>query len=280
VPSVRLGCPAEASDARVEGQVSALRRGAIAALAAATALAVASPAAAYDAGPHAEVTRDAMTAEGFGDDATGVAEVNNWFVDLYRQAQATPFSGHAGFWKRLLAGAIQTEAWSDDLVDAAYRSHFAITPTFSTTDALAAEWTRLQRAVWTLVREARDQNDPAKLLAVLGMSLHQVQDFYTHSNWVEPKGRPGADGPGWRERGLGSSPTWFDVPAGVRDEAEIYASDSDGRRAHGYWNTDGNHKPDQRPQQGLAGQAVLRPIDNHGLLRNAPVDPGGTPLGR
>ena len=45
-------------------------------------LAVATPAVAYDTAPHAEVTADAMGAEGFGTNAIGVAQVNNWFVDL------------------------------------------------------------------------------------------------------------------------------------------------------------------------------------------------------
>jgi hypothetical protein len=37
-----------------------------------------------------------MTAEGFGADAVGVAQVNNWFVDIYENGSKVPFSGHAG----------------------------------------------------------------------------------------------------------------------------------------------------------------------------------------
>ena len=55
-----------------------------------SALAVASPALAYDTGPHSELTRDAMTSEGFRADAAGVAQVNNWFVDLYEQTEQEP----------------------------------------------------------------------------------------------------------------------------------------------------------------------------------------------
>ena len=54
-----------------------------------------------------------MTAEGFEPTAIDVAQVNNWFVDFYEQADTNPFSGHGGFWKRLLAGAIRTEGWSE-----------------------------------------------------------------------------------------------------------------------------------------------------------------------
>jgi hypothetical protein len=58
----------------------------VAVLAAVLALVAAAPAMAYDTGPHSELTRDAMTTEGFGLDAVGVAQVNNWFVDFYEQA--------------------------------------------------------------------------------------------------------------------------------------------------------------------------------------------------
>ena len=205
-------------------------------------LAAAAPAGAYDTGPHFEITDDVMTAEGFRGDAVGVAQVNNWFVDFYEQAGKNPFSGHGGFWKRLLAGAIDTENWSDDVIAAAERSHFdSSTSTLFNTVGVTNEWDRLRRSVWTLVREARAQNDRAKLLAVLGMSLHQVQDFYTHTNWIEPVSGLGAEGPGWQSRGFGTSPTWFDVPAPTRDAVTIYTANTQGHpRQHGDWNGDGN----------------------------------------
>ena len=211
-------------------------------LAAAIALAAAAPADAYDTGAHFEITEDAMRAEGFNPDPIGVAQVNNWFVDFYEQADSNPFSGHGGFLKRLLAGAIRTEGWPDDLVDAAQRTHFdSSTSTLFNTAGVTAEWDRLRRATFTLAREARDANDRAKLLAVLGMSLHQVQDFYTHTNWVEPESGLGAEGPGWQARGLGSSPTWFDVPTAVRDGVTVYTANTEGHpRQHGSWNTDNN----------------------------------------
>ena len=220
----------------------AFRRAAAALLATVAVLATAASASAYDTGPHFEVTSDAMTEEGFGRTAIEVAQVNNWFVDFYEQADSNPFSGHGGFWKRLLAGAIRTEGWSDALIDAAQRSHFdSSTSTLFNSVGVTNEWNRLRRAVWTLSREARAKNDPAQLLAVLGMSLHQVQDFYAHTNWVEPESGDGAEGPGWQARGFGSSPTWFDVPAPVREAATIYTANTPGHtRQHGYWNSDGN----------------------------------------
>ncbi len=214
----------------------------ILALGVATALAIASPALAYDTGPHSELTRDAMSSEGFRNDAIGVAQVNNWFVDLYEQAGKNPYTGHGGFWKRLLTGAIRTEHWRDDVIAAADRSHFDSSTTYLfNTAGVTHEWDRLRRSVWTLAREARDENDPAKLLTVLGVSLHQVQDFYTHTNWMEPGGILGGEGPDWAAEGFGTSPTWFDIPADKRDAHTIYTANTQGHpRQHGNWNSDRN----------------------------------------
>jgi hypothetical protein len=212
------------------------------ALGVATALAIASPALAYDTGPHSELTRDAMASEGFRNDAIGVAQVNNWFVDLYEQAGKNPYTGHGGFWKRLLTGAIRTEHWRDDVIAAADRSHFDSSTTYLfNTAGVTHEWDRLRRSVWTIAREARDENDPAKLLTVLGVSLHQVQDFYTHTNWMEPGGILGGEGPNWVAEGFGTSPTWFDIPADKRDAHTIYTANTQGHpRQHGNWNSDRN----------------------------------------
>ena len=205
-------------------------------------LASASPALAYDTGPHSELTRDAMASEGFGNDSIGVAQVNNWFVDLYEQAGKNPYTGHGGFWKRLLTGAIRTEHWRDDVIAAADRSHFdSSTSYLFNTAGVTHEWDRLRRSVWTIAREARDENDPAKLLTVLGVSLHQVQDFYTHTNWLEPGNILGGEGPNWVGEGFGTSPTWFDIPADKRDAHTIYTANTQGHpRQHGNWNSDRN----------------------------------------
>ena len=91
----------------------------LAALACAAAgLAGASPAQAFDTGPHADITRDAMRAEGFGPYATEVGRINNWFVDFYSNAEKIPFSGHADLIKVLAGGGFLVadhEKWSKRL---------------------------------------------------------------------------------------------------------------------------------------------------------------------
>lgn len=232
----------------------------VTALAAVLALVAAAPAAAYDSGPHSELTRDAMTSEGFRLDAVGVAQVNNWFVDFYEQAHKNPFTGHGGFWKRLLAGAILTEHWRDDVIAAADRTHFdSSTSTLFNTTGVTHEWDRLRRSVWQLVNEARDEKDPAKLLTVLGVSLHQVQDFYTHTNWIEPESGLGTEGPGWEAHGFGTSPTWFDIPADKRDAVTIYTANTQGHtRQHGDWNGDGNTSLTKTMNKDWPGRLLYR----------------------
>ena len=86
----------------------------------ALALATAAPAPAFDTGPHSDLSRDALGAEGFGTTAADVANVNNWWVDLYSNAKSIPHSGHSSFIKELLGEAFfSREHWSQDLVDAA-----------------------------------------------------------------------------------------------------------------------------------------------------------------
>jgi hypothetical protein len=210
------------------------------------------PASAFTTAPHEEILGDAMAAEGFGSDAITMLQLDNTFTDLYQWvgASANPYSGHADALNRLFVQNFSTENWSIDLVAAATRSHFDSSteapvagrmPTLGTTKGITAEWDRLRRSVCQLVREAREEDDPELLLAVLGSSLHEIQDFYAHTNWIEPRSGSGADGPGWQERGFGNYPTWFDVPADQREAVTIYGDTTPGHtRTHGYWATDGN----------------------------------------
>ncbi len=208
------------------------------------AIIAAGPAAGYDTGPHFDITRDALATEGFGEKAIQIAQVSNWMIDLYENAESTPFSGHASNLKIIVGGAaFGREHWADNVVKSADRSHFDQTEGgFPNTVAISAEWLRLQRNVGRIAREARDKNDPQMLDAIIGMSLHQVEDFYSHTNWVEPAGSdPARRGPGWETQGWGRTPTWFDIPAPVRDAEDLYSAGSTGRiRNHGGWNADGN----------------------------------------
>ena len=140
------------------------RTGPILVLAITLALAVGSPALAYDTGPHSEITRDAMGAEGFRDDAIGVAQVNNWFVDLYEQRRQEPVLRA----RRILeAPAARGRSASEDWPDERGRGRRA--QPFRRLDDDAVRHGRRDRtsgtgcaaAIWTLAARRADQKDPA-----------------------------------------------------------------------------------------------------------------------
>jgi hypothetical protein len=64
---------------------------------AASLCAMPAPAQAFDTGPHADLTRDALTSEGATPASASIAAVNNWFVDYYTNPDKNPYSGHASF---------------------------------------------------------------------------------------------------------------------------------------------------------------------------------------
>ena len=224
-------------------------------------LAASAPAAlAFDTGPHNDMTVDALASEGFGRPAADVVAVNNYLVDLYSNEKENPFSGHHSWYHPLTivgGGTFHNENWDDPLIAAADRLHFDPHDQnqISTTAEVEAEWNRLQRGVTRAIKEAKDlwalsrgpsgfpaQADDATLivLSALGVSLHSLQDFYTHANWVEPGDAASADGPDWAAQGQGRTPTWYDLPKGIRDGANIYSGRSPGHRPHGAWNEDRN----------------------------------------
>src|SRR5690349_4346440 len=145
-------------------------------------LVLASPAAAFDTGPHSDVSRDALSAEGFGGTAIDVTNVENWFTDLYSNAKKIPHSGHSSFLKELIGGAFGArEHWPDAVVTGAVNMHFDSTfPAFGSPKGIEAEFDRLNRATGAVAREARARRDPLELLAAIGISLHELEDFYAH----------------------------------------------------------------------------------------------------
>lgn len=216
-------------------------------LAAVGCLAVPAGAQAFDTGPHSDLTRDALTAEGFSSTATDVAQVENWFVDLYSNASKIPQSGHASIGVGLVGSFLgPRENWPDAVVTAATRLHFdAQLWDVSNVAKAQAEWDRLQRATAQALRSIKSSgggNKELQLLAVVGIGLHAVQDFYSHSNWIEKQGVRGVDGTDWSKLTVGLTPTWFDVPKATRDTLNVYIGDSTGHkdRVHGGWNADGN----------------------------------------
>ncbi|UCH36641.1 MAG: hypothetical protein JSV65_09880 [Armatimonadota bacterium] len=223
----------------------------------AVACSAALPAHALDASAHFDLVRDALTAEGFGNTAIEVVQVTNWMDDYYEQASRNPYSLHGEMWLTMIGAALVPwglEGWSDEVVHAADWLGFDGTVRYTiggvergadSGEICEMEWNRLARAVKAAARDRASAGDIQGLLTILGISSHTLQDFYVHSNWVEPAGTASADGydgPGWAAMGTyGSHPTWFDVPVEVRRAARVYVDDGGpGLRTHGGWNSDGN----------------------------------------
>ncbi len=193
---------------------------------------------AFDTGPHGDITVDALTSEGFNKNAANVGRMENWFVDMYSNASANPYSGYAPWWKELLSGALgRREHWPKAVVDGAATLHFdSSVPAGNTTAGIEAEWNRLHATTYALVQRAKAERNPLTLLTAIGMSLHQLQDFYAHGNFAEPRGIGIFEAPGWDSRGQGRTPTWFDVPDLVRDSVLVRANAKPGAtdyRPHG-----------------------------------------------
>lgn len=236
-----------------------MRRGVPAALLIALALTpwAAAPARAFDTGPHTDTTRDALAAEGFGKTASDIASVGNWFIDFYSNASDIPHSGHSAWHKELLGEAFGSrEHWSQAVVDAASNLHFdSRFKEYKDVAGLDAEWRRLVRTTGALARSARDRRNPLDLLLTIGMSLHPLGDFYSHSNWIEPIGVTGADGPDWSKLSFGHTPTWFDVPASARAGLGLYVGGTPGHtRQHGGWNWDRNRSLKQGMNKDWGGR--------------------------
>jgi CARDB/PLAT/LH2 domain len=221
---------------------------ALAALTAATLLAAPAAAPAFDTGPHSDITRDALTAEGFGATAADVVVVNNWFVDLYSNSSKIPQSGHADTAVSVLGAFFENdESWPQAVLDGANRMHFDSSLwDVANVGKAQIEWDRLQRATTQLLGSITSVNGPNKeihVLSTIGMGLHALQDFYSHSNWIEQQGVTGNDGTNWSTLTYGLTPTWFDVPKAVRDSPlNVYIGESTDhkKRKHGAWNTNGN----------------------------------------
>ncbi|MBV9217460.1 MAG: hypothetical protein JO053_14935 [Acidobacteria bacterium] len=119
----------------------------------------------FDTGPHFDLTQAVLSERGFGDDAIKITQVENWLTDYYSSSPT-------------IAGSKRDEL---------EKLHF---DNLFTTDQVINYWSQLINNVRTETQNAARQDDPLAALTVLGIALHAVQDFYSHSNWVETHPRP------------------------------------------------------------------------------------------
>jgi hypothetical protein len=130
---------------------------------------------AFDTGHHFDATRTVLHERGFGETAIEIAQIYNWLTDYY---SISPTS------KTPIQGAREVKADVEKL-------HF---DNLFTPREIAVTWGWLIHNLETATREAARDERPEHALILLGIAVHAVQDFYTHSNWVELHPRA-PDGP-------------------------------------------------------------------------------------
>jgi hypothetical protein len=189
--------------------------------------ALASAAHAFDTGPHFDITEDVLRSEGFSPTAIQTVQSANFFVDFYE------FMGTDQVRKYLTTDcrALMPEVLRigdaqhfDDLID---------------TQQVSQKWDAMLDATKRTAEGKAQTGDVLGLLALLGMSLHNVQDFYAHSNWVDG----GYLGPPLGKGALakyGDHPTWLSMDRKDREALDVYTSLNRPsiQRSHGYWDSD------------------------------------------
>ena len=167
---------------------------------------------AFDTGHHSDLTREVLNEFGFGSTSIKIAQVENWMVDYYTNAPGTGI-------KEDLA-----KLHFDDLENSEYMRHY---------------WGVLASNTRTAVQKAASEGNAMKVLALIGMSLHAVQDFYSHSNWVEIRGNP--------KSGYDCT-TYFDAPKAVGLRSGHYPNASPVTdKDHGDYYAGMNHDSYNRP---------------------------------
>ena len=175
------------------------------------------PAFAFDTGHHSDLTREALKNEGFQDTPTQIVQVENWLVDYFSSSP--------------------TSSLEKDLAKLHFDNLF-------TTENIRNYWGWLTLNTRNAVQQAVRDRDALKVLTLLGISLHAVQDFYTHSNWIEAHPRP---------TGSYRPETWFDFPP-APGSPEVYT---------GYYPNDkkppGGIQPHGDYTSGLNKDSYVRP---------------------
>jgi hypothetical protein len=185
---------------------------------------------AFDTGYHFDLTRDVLFLENFNDTPITYVQIFNYYNDGYESAKKTIATLHE---KELIWGGMEfdTEAmiwdaiWAEEnrnLSDE--QMHFDDLVGYAD---FTNRWNKLLRNTYDAVQTAESKNDVRGFLAILGMTSHQVQDFYAHSNWAD--------------KNWGGLATWFDVPDSERSKTNLYGYGAPGF-SHGTPTTPGINK--------------------------------------
>lgn len=169
---------------------------------------------AFDTGHHSDLTRAALSRRGFSDHAIKIVQLANWLAD-YVTNSPTTFDASVkrrmedlhfdnldttakveNYWRNLAANTsaevkdiMKSIALSNTIIArhetiiAGFERDIGQAPNQAAKDSL------MRRKAEREAARDKEQGDKQKalteLLVVIGVSLHAVQDFYSHSNWTE-----------------------------------------------------------------------------------------------
>jgi len=112
---------------------------------------------AYDTGHHADLVRNVLPFFGFNNNSADVAVITNWMVDYFSYTLFSPI---------------------EELNSLHFDNINSMRNVSNYYNTLAIN---LRSAIQDCVRS----NDVLRFLGLVGLSTHAVQDFYTHSGWVD-----------------------------------------------------------------------------------------------
>lgn len=144
---------------------------------------------------HEEISEDALRAKGYGPDAIEEIGWNADFVDSYLYNPLWWIQGGLSRFK--VAMAI-----TPDLTKVHFDDNFS-------GDHIRRTWRRYLTGAMAGLVWAAERNDIAAGRNLIGVTFHAIQDFYSHSNWI--------DSPDRREL------TWFEFEKAKRDVLAVYA---------------------------------------------------------
>ncbi len=184
---------------------------------------------AFDTWWHAESTRVAMTQNGFSADARLATQVSNYFTDFISVKES-----YSEAYPILRQMPFPSEPSYDFM-------HFDAV--FGVKN-IENNWQYLlNNTIRTLQMYNSDKSLPAGyrlvvLFNILGASLHVVQDFYSHSNWLES----------YTKLGQKPIPIWFAISPSERaklslDTGAYPAGSAPGKPDHDDLNKDASHRP-------------------------------------
>jgi hypothetical protein len=158
---------------------------------------------AFDTWWHAECTRKAMTANGFSGDARLATQVSNYITDFH---SAGLFSSPE---TESLLKVTKKQEWSFEFMhfDAIY-----------TTAHIEKNWENIYINTVNALNKYNGSSNVKKgfklivLFNIIGASLHIVQDFYSHSNWVNT----------FDSLKLNPIPTWYQKDSIERNKYKLF----------------------------------------------------------